>query len=85
MKFFQFLEKALSESNGEPSGMRVKVFYIVICIISVVSYGFVYVAHHYPDLIIMYLTTIVGLVAAALGIKGWQKGKEEAKPEGKTE
>jgi len=87
MKFFQFLEKALSESNGEPSGMRVQVFYLVVILVAVIAVGFIYVVWNHPDIVILYLTTIVTLIAVALGFKKWQKSdevKEETKPEGKT-
>ena len=76
MTFFTFLRKALSEDDNNHSAMRVKIFYLVITLVSVIAFGFVYVVVHHADLIILYLTTIVALIAAALGFKKWQKGDE---------
>ena len=49
-----------------------------------ITFGFVIVVLYKPDLIIAYLGVLAGLVAALLGLKVWQKDKEQT-PETKGE
>jgi fatty acid desaturase len=78
MKLFEFIEKALSEDNGNPSSMRVKTMYAAILLVTVIAFGFIYTVLNYPDLIIAYLTSgVVSIIFFVLGAKVWQKGKEK--------
>jgi len=76
MKFFEFIQKALSESDGNPSSVRVNAFTVITQFSFVMTVGFAWVVYKNPELILAYtgmlLTTILGI----LGIKVYQKDKE---------
>ncbi len=74
-----FICKALSESNGNPSSARLNVFIAVLILIPSVAFTLIYVTLEKPEMIASTLTTVVALVASMLGLKVLQKGKENAK------
>lgn len=76
MKFWEFLQKANSEDNGNPSTMRINMTFTVICLILSIVFGFVYVLIFWKDLIITYLYAIAGIIFMVFGFKNSQKKKE---------
>lgn len=80
MKFFEFIRKALSEDNGNPSSMRLNSFLVVFQFSVVMSFGFVWVIIYHPDLVLAYAGLLLSAVLGVLGIKTWQKGKENPEP-----
>lgn len=76
MKFFEFIQKALSEDNGNPSSTRLNVFFAVLQWAPAVTAGFIIVLLSYPDFILTYLTALLGGLLGLLGLKVYQKGKE---------
>ena len=77
MKFFEFLRKANSEDNGKPSSMRTIAFIVCIQFSLVLSFGFIMVIFRHPELIIAYAGLLLSVILGVLGIRGWQKDKEE--------
>ena len=77
MKLCAFLKDALSEDNGHASFTRLQVFLTASSLTPPIGVGFLWVLYKHPDLTIQYLTTIVALIPLLLGIKAWQKGKEQ--------
>jgi hypothetical protein len=75
---FEFLKKALSEDNGNPSSTRVNVFFSNTQWSMAITFGFIWVAIYHPDLIISYLGVMATLVAGTLALKVWQKDKEQS-------
>ncbi len=67
-----FLMQALAESDGNPSSMRLATAVIVGAVMA----GWLYVTIHTGTLQPM-TTEQVGLVLGTLGVKAWQRGKEE--------
>jgi hypothetical protein len=76
MKFSQFLEKALSEKDGTPSSIRLNIFITVAALIPSTTFTLIWVVIFHPDLITTTLGSVLAFLAAVLGIKVWQKGKE---------
>jgi hypothetical protein len=76
MKLPEFLEKALSEKDGTPSSIRLNIFIVVAALIPCIAFSIIWVTIFHPDLITATLEAVLFFVAAALGIKVWQKGKE---------
>ena len=66
-----FLFRALAESDGNPSSMRLATFVIVGSVMA----GWLYVTIHIGALQPL-STEQVGLVLGTLGVKAWQRGKE---------
>jgi hypothetical protein len=88
MKFFKFLEAALSEDHGRPSSMRVNIFIVIVLFTVALTFVLIWTAVKYPELTVtmagLYTATILG----CLGLKKWQKDSEEkvpASPEPTTE
>jgi len=81
MKFFEFIQKALSEDNGNPSSIRLMSFIGFMQWSIAITVGFVVVLIYQKDLIIPYLYTVAAMTAGILGIKVWQKGKEAGSPQ----
>lgn len=79
-KLFTFLGKMMSEDNGNPSNIRFINTYTFIVLIAVIAFGFVWTVLKWENLIILYLTAVIGFLSALLGMKVWQKGKEENEP-----
>lgn len=77
MKFFEFIRKMLSESNGSPSSMRFNITNIGVQWTAAITFGFIWVVLYYPSLILAYLGSILGALLIALGIKKAQKKDEE--------
>lgn len=77
MKFFEFLQKALSEDNNKPSSTRLNVFLVLTQFSFVMTFGFIWVLIKHPDMIIAYLGVLASLVAGLVGLKVWQKDKEQ--------
>lgn len=75
---FEFLKKALSEDNGNPSSTRVNVFFSNTQWSLAITFGFIWVTVYKPELIISYLGVMAALVAGLLGLKVWQKDKEQS-------
>lgn len=77
-KLFIFLGKALSEDNKNPSSTRIQNFVVVLILIPCIAFTMIYVTIKYESLIVAVLTAILGFITAAMGIKVWQKGKENS-------
>jgi len=77
MKFFEFLRKVNSEDNGNPSSMRTIAFMVCAQFSLVLSFGFVMAIFKHPELVIAYAGLLLSVILGVLGIKGWQKDKEE--------
>ena len=84
MKFFEFIQKALSEDNTNPSSARLNVFIAVIALVPCVAFTLVYVVLTNKDLITATLDAVLAFLVTLYGLKVWQKGKEE-KPDDKPE
>jgi hypothetical protein len=76
MNWNEFIKKALSEKNGQPSSIRVFNGWALFWFVLIISFGFVFVVIAYEGLIIAYLGVIAGVVVAVLGLKVGQKWKE---------
>jgi len=76
-KFFEWLGKANSEDNGNPSNIRFNITYAVMILIPCIAFVLVWVAIKYEDLITVVLTVILGFLTSLFGIKNLQKGKEQ--------
>jgi hypothetical protein len=76
MKLPEFLEKALSEKDGTPSSIRLNIFIVVAALIPCIAFSLIWVTIFHPDLITATLEAVLLFVATVLGIKVWQKGKE---------
>lgn len=77
-KLFTFLGKALSEDNGNPSQIRLTTGATYTFLIPAITFGFVWVVIHHPDLVILYLTSLLAFLGSLIGLKVMQKGKEDA-------
>ena len=77
MKLFEFIRKALSEDNGNPSSSRFNTFFALLQWSPAITIGFFVVLIHYENLILPYLQTLSALTAAILGIGVWRKTTEE--------
>ena len=77
MRFFEFIQKALSEDNGNPSSTRLNLFIAIILLIPAVTFTLVYVVITKENLIMSVLTSVLAFLAALYGMKQWGKGKEE--------
>ena len=76
MKFFEWLGKALSEDNGNPSSMRLNVIYAVIILIPCVAFALIYTVIYYKDLLTYVLDAVLLFVGGLFGVKVWQKKNE---------
>lgn len=76
MTWTEFFQKALSESNGQPSSTRIGNIFALIQWSIAVTIGFFTVLIHFPDLIVPYFVTLSGLIAASLGISAFRKKHE---------
>ena len=79
-KLFTFLGKGLSEDNGNPSQLRLTTFLTFSILIPVIAFGFIWTTLKWENLVILYLTTLLGFLGSLIGMKVWQKGKEENEP-----
>ena len=77
MRFPTFIRKALSEDNGNPSSMRLNVSTTIWQWAAVISFGFVWCCIYHPEFILAYLASILAGLLGLLGIKAYQKNKEE--------
>lgn len=77
MKLFEFLQRSMSEDNGNPSAMRVNTFIVVLQFSIVLSVGFLWTIWKHPDMTLAYAGLLLSVILGVLGIKTWQKGKEE--------
>jgi len=75
-KIKEFLTKALSENDLSPSSIRLMSFLGFIQWSILISFGYVWVLIFYPYLVTSYLTVLAGLITAIIGLKVWQRGKE---------
>jgi len=75
-----FLKKALSESDGSPSAMRIMVFYCVILFATITGLGFIKVLFANTSIVIEYVMALLTFLAAALGLKAYQKKVESGTP-----
>lgn len=76
MEIVEFIKKALSETDMTPSSLRVMSFLGFVQWSILISFGFIWVLVFYPYLVTGYLTILSGLLATVLGLKVWQRGKE---------
>lgn len=82
-KLFEFIGKANSEGPN-PSSTRMNVFIITIQWSIIITIGFGTVLIYFKDLIIPYLSIVIGGLLTVLGIKAAEKVKTN-KPEAKDE
>lgn len=75
-KIIDFLGKALSETNTTPSFIRVASGWIVFLFVLVLAFGFVYTIFNHKDIIIAYAGILSALITTVIGLKVWQKDKE---------
>ena len=77
--FFTWLSKALSESDGSPSSMRLMTFVVTISFATVLSFGFVWTVLYWHDQIAQYADLLMLTILLALGLKKLSKS-DESKP-----
>lgn len=77
MKFFEFIQKALSEDNTNPSSTRLNLFIAILFLIPAVTFTLVYVTITQKDLIFSVLSAVLAFLAALFGLKQYGKGKEQ--------
>lgn len=70
-----FLVQAFSEANGNPSSMRLLTAAVVLVILS----GWLSVTLNTHAMAPLDLNGPGGILCLALGIKGWQRGRETEK------
>ena len=73
-KLFAFIGNANSD-KGEPSSTRLNVFIITIQWSVIITVGFATVLIYFKDLIIPYLSIVIGGLLTVLGIKAAEKIK----------
>lgn len=76
-KLFLFIGKSLREDNGNPSSMRLQTFITIIILIPCIAFAVVYTALKYQSILVPIVTAVLAFLSSILGIKAWQKGKEE--------
>jgi sterol desaturase/sphingolipid hydroxylase (fatty acid hydroxylase superfamily) len=78
-KFFKFVGRALSESNGTPSSVRLNQFFTAIILDICIAFGFIWVVRtsSLQSIIITYLVAIIGYLLTLAGFKVRQKNIEE--------
>lgn len=84
MKFFEFIQKALSEKDGTPSSIRVYNAWAIFFFVLALTFGFIWVILFYDELILMYAGILSALISTVLAFKVRQKGKEDKKDAGQT-
>jgi hypothetical protein len=77
MKLFEFIGSALREDNHKPSLLRLNTFIGFTQWSAVMTLGFIWTLIAYPYLILGYLTILCTLTAAIIGLKVFQKDKEQ--------
>jgi len=75
-KFFAFLGKTMSESDGSPSQARFNNFYAIIILIPCVAFTLIYTTFNYKDLLTYVLDAILLFIGGIFGLKVYQKSKE---------
>ena len=76
-KFFAWLGKGLSEDNGNPSTIRIVVFYASLLWVTAIFIGILVTVFYYRELWLAVLGMILGGLFSLLGVKAYQKGKEQ--------
>jgi hypothetical protein len=77
MKFIEFITRALSEADGHPSSIRVFGAWAIFFFVIALSFGFIYIVFTDKNLVIAFAGILSALISTILGMKVWQKGKEE--------
>lgn len=72
-----FLKKALSDDQGNPSSIRINIFIGFIQWSIAITVGFIWVLRWYPYLVLGYLSVLASLVAGLVGLKVYQKKLEK--------
>lgn len=72
-----FIKKALSEGDESPSSIRVFAGWAIFFFVLALTFGFVYIVITDKSLVIAYAGILSALISTILGMKVWQKGKEE--------
>ncbi len=75
--FFSWLGKALSEDNGNPSSIRIIVFYAGVLWSTAVTVGIIVTIFWYRELWLAVLSLILTGLFTLLGVKAYQKNKEQ--------
>ncbi len=57
--------------------MRVNTFLVVAQFSVAMTIGFGWVLYKHPDMILAYAGLLLTVILGALGLKGWQKSKEQ--------
>lgn len=81
---FKFLGKGLSENNGQPSSIRIMVFYAFVLWSTGIFIGLIVTIFLYRELWVTVLGMILGGMFSLVGVKAYQKGKESSAPLGLT-
>lgn len=79
-KLFVWLGKAQSEDNEHPSSMRMNITNLSFQWVSVISIVTIWTAYKHPEYILALAGLLVGGILGALGVKAYQKGKEQDVP-----
>ena len=73
------LLQAFQEDNGNPSSMRLMVGFVVVTILG--TWSFLSIK---TGAFVVIPTEVAGILLGSLGIKAWQKGKEEPAQQSNT-
>jgi len=71
-----FIKKALNDTNGTPSSMRIMTAFVVVLFTITLISTQIWTLIAYKDLVVSIALILGSVIAGALGIKAWQKGKE---------
>jgi membrane protein DedA with SNARE-associated domain len=74
---FDFIKKALSEAENQPSSIRLFAGWAIFFFVLALTFGFIWVVLFHDELILMFAGILSALISTILGMKVWQKGKEE--------
>jgi hypothetical protein len=79
-KFFAWMGKAQSEDNGSPSAMRVNTTNLAIQWTTAITFISAWTAVYHPEYVLALSSMIICGILGALGVKVYQKGKEQDVP-----
>lgn len=74
----EFFKKAFSEADGAPSSIRVLTAFTVVLFTLALIITQIWTLLFYSDLIVAVAVILAGVITSALGIKAYQKGKENS-------
>lgn len=77
MKWVDFIQKALSEDNGNPSGRRVNIFIASTLFSILISVAYFVVIFWIPAILMEFTLSLLTFLATALGLGIIAKTKEQ--------